>query len=341
MTGRSHDHSPPENRKEAPVKALVLQSYYFVKPLIPRGVQLQLRRKLIRIKLRNCAHTWPIHEPAGVPPPGWSGWPAHKPFALVLTHDVEWAAGQEKCPELMKLEISLGFRSSFNFVPERYPASAEIHQQLVENGFEVGVHGLKHDGKLFQNQRIFRERARQINRYLEEWGAVGFRSPSMHHQLAWLHHLHIAYDSSTFDTDPFEPQADGAGTIFPFWVSGRTPEQGYVELPYTLPQDFTLFILMGKKDIRIWKRKLDWIVSRGGMVLLNVHPDYINFAGGKPGPEEYPVRHYAGLLEYIRTRYEGLYWHARPREVAAFVKQQVFKQKESDCETYSHRSPGR
>ena len=41
--------------------------------------------------------------------------------------------------------------------------------------------------------------------------------------LDWLHDLTIAWDSSTFDTDPFEPQADGAGTIFPFWV--RSPAE--------------------------------------------------------------------------------------------------------------------
>jgi len=58
----------------------------------------------------------------------------------------------------------------------------------------------------------------------------------------------------------------------------------------------------------------------GGMVLVNTHPDYMHFGSGKPGREEYPVKLYGQLLEYIRTRYEGQYWHALPRDVARFWK---------------------
>ena len=38
----------------------------------------------------------------------------------------------------------------------------------------------------------------------------------MHHNLDWISELEIDYDMSTFDTDPFEPMPQGAGTIFPF-----------------------------------------------------------------------------------------------------------------------------
>ena len=114
------------------------------------------------------------------------------------------------------IEKELGFRSSFNFVPERYQVSSEIRDRLTSDGFEVGVHGLYHDGKLYKSRKIFRERSAQINQYMEEWKAVGFRSPAMHHNLDWLHDLNIEYDASTFDTDPFEPQSDGVRTIFPF-----------------------------------------------------------------------------------------------------------------------------
>jgi hypothetical protein len=160
---------------------------------------------------------------------------------------------------------------------------------------------------------------------LKEWGAVGFRSPSMHHNLEWIHELNIEYDASTFDTDPFEPQSDGVGTIFPFWVSKDDTEDGYVELPYTLPQDFTLFILMKEKNIDIWKEKLDWVAEHGGMVLVNTHPDYMNFSCGKLGIEEYPADYYKELLEYIRDRYEGQYLHVLPREIARFWVDEVLK----------------
>ena len=62
--------------------------------------------------------------------------------------------------------------------------SEELRNYLTENGFEVGVHGLNHDGKYYNSRAIFRERALKINRYIRDWGSVGFRSPSMLHNLA-------------------------------------------------------------------------------------------------------------------------------------------------------------
>jgi hypothetical protein len=91
-----------------------------------------------------------------------------------------------------------------------------------------------------------------------------------------------------------------------------------VELPYTLPQDHTLFVILREKNIEIWKRKLDWIAQHGGMALLVVHPDYMSFAG-EPALGEYPAGYYRELLEYVTDRYKGAYWPALPREVARFA----------------------
>ena len=219
----------------------------------------------------------------------------------------------------MELEAKFGFRSSFNFVPEGYETPKELRDELARNGFEVGVHGLKHDGKLYNSREIFRERAQRINHYLKEWKAVGFRSPFMHHNLEWIHDLNIQYDASTFDTDPFEPQPDGENTIFPFWVS-RPGGGGYMELPYTLVQDFNLFMILQEKSIDVWKRKLDWIAEHGGMALLNTHPDYVHFGPG-PAPEgEFCAELYAELLEYMKSQHLGQYWHALPREVGDYCR---------------------
>ncbi len=292
--------------------------YYYLKPLIPRRLQIWLRTKVISRKRKIYLSIWPVDEKASKQPDAWTGWLNQKRFALVLTHDVDTARGQEKCYDLMTLEKKLGFRSSFNFVPERYDVSFKLRDYLTSNGFEVGVHGLYHDGKLYESKEIFQERAIRINRYLKEWGAVGFRSPSMHHNLKWIRELNIEYDASTFDTDPFEPQPDGMGTIFPFWVSKDSSYKGYVELPYTLPQDFTLFILMKEKDISIWKQKLDWIAEYRGMALVNTHPDYMKFDGEQLGIEEYPAKYYEEFLEFIKSKYEGQYWHVLPKDVARF-----------------------
>ena len=296
--------------------------YYFSKPIIPRRLQIKMRRMKIRNGLAGCAHTWPIDKQACNPPLGWTGWPDGKRFALVLTHDVEKAGGQKKCYELMAMEARLGFRSSYNFVAEEYVVSSELRRYLTDKGFEVGVHGLNHKGMLYRSRRQFLRQAARINEYLKEWQAVGFRSPSMHHNLEWIHDLHIEYDASTFDTDPFEPQPQGMGTIFPFKVSRNGSARDYVELPYTLPQDFTLFVILQEKNIDIWKKKLDWIAEQGGMALLITHPDYMNFKDVRPGAEEYPAHYYEQLLTYIKTRYEGQYWHPLPKVMARFWKDQ-------------------
>ena len=293
--------------------------YYLVKPFLPRTVQIALRRRVISIKRSRYADIWPIYEKAATPPKGWTGWPHQKQFAVVLTHDVEFAKGQIRCRKLMELEAEIGFKSSFNFVPERYEVSRELREHLTCHGFEVGVHGLNHDGKLYQSRQIFSDRASRINQYIKEWKAVGFRSPAMHHNLEWIHDLDIEYDLSTFDTDPFEPQSDGVGTIFPFWVNGNNGQKGYAELPYTLPQDFTVFALMKEKSIDIWKKKLDWVARNGGMVLVNTHPDYMSFDRRQPGLEEYPVEFYTEFLNYIKFEYQGQYWSALPSEIARFI----------------------
>jgi len=279
---------------------LIKKIFYIFKPFIPRSLQIYLRRKLVSRQRKIFKDVWPILPSSAEKPANWKDWPEGKMFAFVLTHDVELKGGHDKCKALMKIEKDLGFRSSFNFVPERYNVSQELRMYLVENGFEVGVHGLNHDGKLFSSKKVFDERAKKINKYLKQWNSVGFRAPAMHHNIEWLKQLDIEYDLSTFDTDPFEPQSDGVGTIFPFVVNRNGMQDGYVEMPYTLVQDFTLFILMKEKDSSIWEKKLDWIAENGGMALINVHPDYINFEN-KTSLEEFPIKYYTDFLVLKET----------------------------------------
>jgi hypothetical protein len=297
------------------------RTYYFLKPCLPWSLRLAVRRWRAKRQKIKFANTWPISPAAGQPPKGWRGWPGGKQFALVLTHDVESRKGLDRCRRLMELEASMGFRSSFNFVPEgSYSTPKELRDHLTGNGFEVGVHDLRHDGKLYRTKKDFRENARRINRYLKDWKAVGFRSAFMLHRLDWLHDLDVLYDASTFDTDPFEPQPDGMDTIFPFYLEGDNGRPGYVELPYTLVQDFTLFVLLGESSIDVWKRKAAWVAQSGGMVLLNTHPDYMTFADEERQRDEFDVSLYEQFLLHIRETHKGAYWPALPREVARFWK---------------------
>ena len=312
--------------------------YYRIKPLVPWSVRVALRRLFAQRKRVMHRDTWPILPGSEKPPANWPGWPDGKKFAFVLTHDVESLTGVARCRQLMELERSLGYRSCFSFIPQgSYSISRLLRNELTRNGFEVAVHDLHHDGKLYHNRELFSEKAERINHYLKDWGAVGFRSGFMLHNLDWLHELDVRYDASTFDTDPFEPQPDGVGTIFPFWVPrpqvprctlpgfDRGPsrvalaEGGYAELPYTLPQDSTLFLLFGERTPDIWLQKLDWIARHGGMALLDVHPDYLRFDGDAPSSRNFPAEFYADLLEYAHKRYGDSFWNPLPREMAEFT----------------------
>lgn len=311
--------------------------YYAVKPFVPSRVRLGLRRWVAKRKREVVMDCWPIAPGSERPPQGWQGWPDGKQFAFLLTHDVEGPEGLAKCRKLMELEMKLGFRSAFNFVPQgAYNVSSEFRAELVRNGFEVGVHDLYHNGKLFLRKGTFKRNAIQVNRYLKDWNAVGFRSAFMLRELDWIHDLNVQYDCSTFDTDPFEPQPQGQNTIFPFWVPRRSQtgsdssagakSSGYLELPYTLPQDSTLFLMLGERHPDIWFQKLDWIASHGGMGMVNVHPDYICFEGETPAMNTYPVDHYRRLLEYVAQRYAKVMWQGLPRELSAWYRSQMVRE---------------
>lgn len=290
--------------------------YYDVRAVLPAKARAILRQLLVAGRRNESPLHWPIEERyvlyqfemvrhllsnRGLDSARYLHfWPDGKRLAFVLTHDVETKHGQQFVREVAGLEESLGFRSSFNFVPELYPVDTGLLHELRGRGFEVGVHGLKHDGRLFSSRATFEKRAHRINRYLDEWGAVGFRSPMTHRNPEWMQSLEIEYDSSFFDTDPFEPIPGGTMSIWPFMM-GR-----FVELPYTLVQDHTLLITLGETTPRLWLDKVEFIRRYSGMALSLTHPDYLR------EPKRLAV--YGQFLRAMREQND--YWHALPREVA-------------------------
>ena len=231
-------------------------------------------------------------------------YPGGNTSAVVLTHDVETRSGFRFIPRVIDLENRYNFKSSWNIVPYKYPIDPAIIQAIRENGHEVGIHGYNHDGRMYLSKKIFDKRAPLINQALDKYGAVGFRSPMVHRNLAWLQMLNIEYDSSCFDYDPYQPFPGGTGSIWPF-VAGK-----FVELPYTLPQDHTLFYVLKKRDISLWKKKTDWICEHGGVVLSLTHPDYLQ------------ERNHLGLYEEFLQYLSGLKnsWRCLPKELAAWWK---------------------
>jgi peptidoglycan/xylan/chitin deacetylase (PgdA/CDA1 family) len=305
-----------------------LTLYYRLKPLIPRAVQIALRRALARRLRRRHERQeafprWPV-EPALVEAreahlrdrlrrssadqvPFIGLWPDGHRFAYVLTHDVEGSRGLENVRRVLEVERRHGMVSAWNLVAEDYAIDPTIVEAIKLAGGEIGLHGLTHDGRLFENRASFELQLPRIHEYLRAWGAEGFRSPATHRDAAWMPELGCAYDSSFPDTDPFEPQPGGCCSILPYFMGDL------VELPITLVQDHTLFEILRESDIRLWRDKATWIAGNGGLVTVLVHPDYMT--------SDERLRRYDELLRFLGTLEGG--WHALPRDVARWWRRRA------------------
>jgi peptidoglycan/xylan/chitin deacetylase (PgdA/CDA1 family) len=295
--------------------SLARRGYYRARPLLPRSVQMTMRRSFSRVQSKARFPRWPVETAlhdfyellfavvatvAEGPVPSISLWPRNWAWAMVLTHDVETQRGYERLPKLLRVEVEAGYRSSWNFVPERrYRVDDDLVRTLQEQGFEVGVHGLYHDGRDLSSAK-FQHRLPAIRTYADRWEANGFRSPGTLRSPSLMPLLGFDYDSSYTDTAPFEPQPGGCCSWLPYLL------QDLVELPITLPQDHTLFDLLGHRDETLWVEKARFLRNRGGMALVLTHPDYVD--------SPYLLDSYRRLLDEFADDSSG--WKALPREVS-------------------------
>jgi peptidoglycan/xylan/chitin deacetylase (PgdA/CDA1 family) len=300
---------------------IALHGYYAVRPCLPRFVQLRLRRLFTRVQARSSFPGWPhedslhnlyswlstvVAHVADCPVPYLDLWPDGKSWALVLTHDVETHVGYADMELLRGIERERGYRSSWNFVGQRYVVADETIRAIHDDGCEVGVHGLRHDGRDLA-RRQFPDRLPAMREFASRWGAVGFRSPATHREWDLMPKLGFEYDSSYTDTDPYEPQPGGCCTYLPYF------NEQMVELPITLPQDHSLFTILQHPDGQAWIDKAKHLRDRHGMILILTHPDYAR--------DERLTTSYRNLLEIFQE--DDSVWHALPREVAAWWRQRA------------------
>jgi peptidoglycan/xylan/chitin deacetylase (PgdA/CDA1 family) len=298
--------------------ALARRGYYRARPVLPRTTQMGLRRSFIHLQARARFPRWPIetalHDFYGFlfalvadlvrrPIPSIGSWPGGKRWALVLTHDVEGATGYANLRRLLQIELDAGYRSSWNFVPENgYRVERELLDELRSGGFEIGVHGLLHDGRDVASLGMVRRRLPAMRAYARRWGASGFRSPGTLRSAKLMPLLEFDYDSSYSDTAPFEPQAGGCCSWLPYKLGDL------VELPITLTQDHTVFELLRKRDEHHWLAKASFLREQHGMALMLTHPDYV----GNPDL----VRAYERFLAEFAG--DETAWKALPRDVSAW-----------------------
>lgn len=301
---------------------VMLRAYYRVRGLMPRALQIWIRRHYARIQALTPFPKWPVEaclhdfldlfmvmlaDACGRAVPYLAPWPDDYAWAMVLTHDVETADGLGSMEPVLEAERRLGLRSAWNFVPRRYEVSDEVVSSLKAEGCEVGVHGLYHDGRDLASLSRLRERLPAMRAAARKWGAVGFRSPASHRRWEWMPLLGFDYDSSYPDTDPFEPQRGGCCSWWPFFNGDL------VELPLSMPHDHTLFRILDHRDETIWVHKAEVLRRRGGMALLVTHPDYL--------VDDCALRAYRGLLE--RYAPDPTVWRPLPAELSAWWRQRA------------------
>jgi hypothetical protein len=281
----------------------ILRAYYFFRTLLPVSVRRHLQRAYFSDWRSRPFPTWPVdftvdtlHEEllrlsirsTGLQrlPFIWF-WPDGAPNCLIMTHDVETRAGRDFTPQLMDLDESYGIKASFQVIPEdRYDVPEEYVREIRKRGFEFNIHDLNHDGHLYQKHEEFLRRARKINEYGHRYDARGFRAGAMYRMLDWYDAYEFSYDMSMTNVAHLEPKRGGCCTVFPFFV-GRI-----LELPLTTSQDYSLFHILNDYSIGLWKKQLDLIRQRNGLMSFIAHPDYLI--------ERRARKVYETLLDYLR-----------------------------------------
>jgi hypothetical protein len=231
-------------------------------------------------------------------------WPKGYKACGIVTHDIETEAGRDFTSRLIDIDESFDIKSSIQIVPEkRYEVSEGFLSEIRSRGVEINVHGLDHEGNLFDNRQTFMECARRINEYADRFGAKGFRSPSMYRKADWFKELNFSYDMSYPNVAHLEPQAGGCCTLLPYALPA-----GMTELPLTTAQDYTLFHILGNYSIDLWKEQTDRILEGHGLLSFIVHPDYVRSARTQTV--------YLQLLEeVVKCREDRGVWVTLPGEV--------------------------
>jgi hypothetical protein len=305
--------------KELTKRDWIRDSYYLVRELLPVSFRRHLQRAYFKDWQGLPFPRWPVdftvellHEAflqltmkergCEKVPFIWF-WPDGASSCLIVTHDVETAAGRDFTSSLMDIDLSHGFKSSFQVVPEkRYQISEGFVSEIRERGFELNIHDLNHDGHLFEERTQFLRRAKRINEYAEKYSARGFRSGSMYRNQDWYDALDFSYDMSVPNVAHLEPQRGGCCTVMPYFI-GKI-----LELPLTAVQDYTLFHILNDYSIGLWKKQTELILQKYGLLSFITHPDYLIESRARAV--------YESLLDYLSQTCErrGI-WRALPAEV--------------------------
>ena len=303
-------------------------TYYFIRPILPTTIRQYFQRMYLSRRNTLRIPQWPVDttvddllaqlllgmlrsEVTTKRIPFIWFWPDGASSCAIMTHDVETEVGLKHCAALMDLDATFGMPAAYQIVPEdRYHVSAAFIDEIKKRGFEVNVQDLNHDGLLFRNEREFRRRADRINTYRDKFAARGFRSAVLYRNVDWLTALNFEYDMSVPNVAHLDPQRGGCCTVMPYFIDH------ILELPVTTTQDYTLFHILNQYSLDLWKRQIDLIRQKNGLISFITHPDYLTNAAAKSV--------YRSLLSYLaKLRKDERIWIASPGEVNDWWRQRA------------------
>ncbi len=299
--------------------SIIARLYYLIRPLLPVGIRRHLQKLYLSLQPARTFPRWPVDssvddmfasvlllalEAGNLEeiPFIWF-WPEGARCGAFMTHDIETEFGRDLCPMLMDIDDTFGIKSSFHVIPEqRYTVSTEFLESIRLRGFEIGIHDLNHDGHLYRDRDQFLERVAKINEYGKKFGAKGFRSAALYRKQVWYEALDFEFDMSVPNVATYDPQQGGCCTVTPYFIGD------ILELPVTMSQDYTLFNILDDYSTDVWRRQIEVLLEKNGLISCIVHPDYIS------GPRERRI--YEELLSYFaQLRDEQGVWITTPSEV--------------------------
>lgn len=217
-------------------------------PIFPLDLTVDALSDIFNIKYRKSEHT-----------------------PVILTHDIDSSEALKNLYMFLLEEEKVGARSTNFIVPFKWKIDHEVLLDIKQRGHEIGIHGFDHGNKTpFLKESVINERVEKMHNFIERYGVLGYRSPSLlrTHRLFRVLSRFFRYDSSI----------PTSGGVFPVPNNGCASArifqvEGTYEIPISMPRDAALLFYRYKpfeiKEICI--RCADIIRKSGGVITLLTH----------------------------------------------------------------------
>ncbi len=191
--------------------------------------------------------------------------------AVCLSYDVDRLVGYEYLEELAEILLKHNMKATFNILTNwEYKIDWKKINVLKEAGFEIGLHGGRHDISL--GYRSIPSIGTELKRALSDipFKVYGYRAPALcmsQELMDVVAELGFLYDSSLPMTNMYYKSVE---SCFPYPCHAGN----LWEFPVTI-QDSTLFLDLNLSQGEALNRmtsNIDGIVKHGGVNIINLHP---------------------------------------------------------------------